>query len=164
MRRNLEVVRLRLWEWKKVIAMTIAWYMGLVYFRDELLMGEFYLLASGFWVIYLIGFSPRELGELSAYSHFNRNHERLLGDLDPRRAGRELTGQILFDDHSGQNSTNHDYIVEEAEPSGISNGGGGGGYRLGRADNGILDQEDADLQRALLLSLREERETRRKNQ
>ena len=149
-----------IWDWKQPIGRTIVWYGGLVYFRDELLMGEFYLLASGFWVIYLIGFSPRRPGELSAYSLFNKNHQRIMGDLDPQRAGREITGRILIDGGANQDS-NLDVPYEEHElPQ-------NNGYTLGRAsinnNTTAAEDEDTDLQRALLLSLREEREARRKN-
>jgi hypothetical protein len=140
------------WEWKKVIGGIVLWYVGLVVVRDEFEMGELYLLMSGFWVIYLVGFTPREPGELSAYSHFNENHERILGSLDPVRAGRELTGQILYDD---RNQNNTGYV-----PQSLRSGSRGNGQVLGRAGE---DENDEDLQRALLLSLREERESRKRN-
>lgn len=135
----------QVWLWRKPLGFTVLWYLGLVYFRDELELGEVYLLLSGFWLIYLVGFSPRAPGELSAYSHLNENHERILGSLDARQAGREITGQVF---PTGE----HSIPIPRHE---------GPGNRLGtREDHDSF--EDADLQRALLLSLHEERRARQR--
>jgi len=142
----------RVWEWKRPIAISVLWYLGLVYFRDQLELGEFYMLASGFWAVYMIGFSPRQPGELSAYSHFNENHQRILGDLDPQRAGRELTGQIM----AGSEGAEQNRYYAPAQPTAEDNG-----YTLGRGP-ARNDEDDPDLQRALLISLREEREARKR--
>lgn len=157
----MEVVRVRfqavyrfVWEWRKPIASFVLWYLGLGYARDEYGMGEFYLLASGFWLIYLVGFSPRQPGELSAYAHFNENGERLLGDMDPARAGRELTGRILYEGNQERQAGIH--IEDSSDRS-------NGGHQLGRQVN-PLEDDDPDLQRALLQSLREDREARRRRQ
>jgi hypothetical protein len=162
----MEVVRMKaqsvwkfLWEWRKRILQLGLWYGGLVYFRDELEMGEFYLLLSGFWVIYLIGFSPRLPGELSAYSHFNENHERILGSMDPVRAGRELTGQIFLDNLNGGND-NDDYSSQAARSTKQDSQPAGRMLGRGLPQN---DDDDADLQKALLLSLRADRESRKSN-
>jgi hypothetical protein len=150
-----------LWDWKQPIIRLIVWYWGLIFCRDELEIGEIYLLLSGFWLIYLIGFSPRQPGELSAYSLFNENHQRILGDLDPGRAGRELTGQVLYDQSTSSNNDHERYLKSlagtEKYEGGHVLGGGGQGQQ-------IRDEDDADLQRALLLSLREEREARQRKQ
>lgn len=139
-----------IWDWKRAIVYILIWYVGLVYTRDELDLGELYLLASGFWLVWLIGFSPREAGELSAYAHFNANGERLFGDLDPRRAGRELTGQSMFE----SNEPSLPSVPRQPRDTGT---------QLGRGDfMQISEDEDQDLQRALLMSLREEREARKK--
>ena len=128
------------------------WYYGLVYFRDDLGMGDVYLILSGFFVIFVvIGFTPRAPGEISAYSHMNENHERILGSLDANRAGRELTGAISLDmdDTQQQNA-----ILFKQN-----------GHVLGKNTYSTLDDHDEhELQRALLLSLQTEREERLKKQ
>jgi hypothetical protein len=128
----------------KFFAGFTVWFAVLEFIRPkDMQLAELYVLFSMFFVVYLIGFTPRQPGELSAYSHFNENYQRLAGDLDPRRAGRELTGQIVLDSAGGSE--------EEWE---------GKGNVLGHRRE---DQEDEDLQRALLLSLHDAREARKRH-
>jgi len=148
------------YRWKLQIVGFALWYAGLIYFRDILEMGDVFLLLSGFLLIGLVGFTPRKPGELSAYSHMNENHERILGSMDPARAGGELTGMAAFDyvfaaaeQNRFPSETSSSF---ERVPSGFVLGDGSMGSIVDESDG------DADLQRALLLSLREERERRKK--
>lgn len=148
-----EAARALIWAWKLPIAILACWLavLHLVREYDEEL-AQLYVLLSFFALAFgAIGFTPRQEGELSAYSHFNKNSQRLLGDLDPARAGRELTGQSMFDIHQ-----NHQHEEEQRRPTFQ-----GQGNALG-SSNGGLDDEDQDMQRAMLLSLRDAREARRK--
>lgn len=134
-----------IWEWRKAITGAVVWYAGLRVFRDYLGMGDVYLILCGFMAISVIGFQPRLPGEVSAYSHMNENHERILGSMDANQAAREMKGGGLLPQEI---NTKGLYKVPAREPIGNVLGRGG-------------DEADEDLQRALLLSLKEDRDRRR---
>ncbi|KAH9249397.1 hypothetical protein BASA81_012928 [Batrachochytrium salamandrivorans] len=140
-------IRAIVWAWKRTLV-GVGVYLGMlrVIREYDLELAQLFLLLSCFGLLFgVIGFTPRQPGELSAYAHFNENGERLLGDMDPARAGRELTGQSMLDMAGGDGA----YLAPaRAAPQ---------GRMLGTQQT----DEDEDMQRAMLLSLKEARESRR---
>lgn len=136
-----------MWAWKRVLV-GVGVYLGVlrVISERDLELAQLFLLLSCFGLLFVgIGFTPRQSGELSAYAHFNENGERLLGDMDPVRAGRELTGQSMLD-----------MAGEGVAPARVARA-----VPQGRVLGTRETDEDEDMQRAMLLSLKEARESRR---
>ena len=71
----------------RVLLWLAGWWVAIEYFSQ----GAPYFLCSVLFGM-LANLGDREEGQMSAYSVFNENYTRLLGETDPDRLAREMAG------------------------------------------------------------------------
>lgn len=82
--------------WKKCILYMISWCLLFCY-AIYVQFGAVFVILSGFYIIWAnTQTSPRKSNELSAYSVFNPNCERIKGTFDAEQIDKQIRSGMMF--------------------------------------------------------------------